>query len=224
MQPQPGSRRVSAVTGGQAGSRRYRRSVNKAESAPPEWSVEETRRLLRYAERDGYVAAELRLLQLSEGGRRHPVYSGWVAAWNLGGPRDGQRPDTNAAIVIADGALNPGDTAAVRIFPTGFAWRDVQPRQRVELLDGRTVIGTAEVIEHVGGTGTLPGRWPCYAVVRLKSDGDGLPAGATGVIVRVYEDAYEVEVEDSDGSTLGVEVVTDDLLELVEERSGRDRG
>ncbi len=192
--------------------------MTEAASAQPEWSVEETQRLLRYADRDGHVAAELRLLSPSEGGRRHPVYSGWTAAWNLGSSRDGQRPDTNAAVVIDDGALHPGDSAAVRIFPTGFAWREVQPRQRVELVDGTRVIGTAQVLNHVEGSGTLPGRWPCYAVVRLKADVHGLPTGATAVVLRVYEDAYEVEVEDSDGSTLGVEVVADDLLELVDER------
>jgi hypothetical protein len=192
--------------------------VTDAASAQPEWSVEETQRLLRYAERDGYVAAELRLLSPSEGGRRHPVFSGWTAAWNLGSSRDGQRPDTNAAVVIDDGVLCSGDSVAVRIFPTGFAWRDVHPHQRVEMVDGKRVIGTAQVTGHVQGSGTLPGRWPCYAVVRLKVAAHGLPSGATAVILRVYEDAYEVEVEDSDGSTLGVEVLEDDLLELVDER------
>ena len=172
---------------------------------------------MRYAERDGYIAADLRLLSSTEGGRRHPVYSGWVSAWNLGGSRDGHRPDTNAAVVIDSGVLHPGDSASVRLFPTGFAWRDVRPLQHVELLDGRKVIGSAKVLEHVEGTGTLPGRWPCYALVRLKVAARGLPAGAAGVILGVYEDAYEVEVEDTDGSTLGVEVLAADVLELLAE-------
>src|SRR5687767_10885655 len=105
-----------------------------------EWSTRQSEALLRYAERDGFLRAELRLLPRSAGGRRHPVYSGWVAAWNLGGERDGHRPDSNAAVVIPGGKLSPGESTEVQIFPDGFAWNDVKPPQTVDLLDGGRVI------------------------------------------------------------------------------------
>ena len=182
----------------------------------PDWSVEQTRKLLRYAERDGFLRAKLRLMTQSDSGRRHPIYSGWVTGWNLGGDRDGQRPDTDAAIVINDGKLHPGDAAEVQIFPIGFAWRDVGPQHRIELLDGRRVVGVGVVTEEVEGTQNLPGRWPCYSAVRLRDGVEGAQAGSVGTILQVYEDAYEVEIEDGDGQTLYLAAIADDHLELLD--------
>jgi hypothetical protein len=50
----------------------------------------------------------------------------------------------------------------------------------------------------------------------------GLPAGATGAVVHVYDDpseAYEVEFIEPDGNTIALVTVRPDELELVERPS-----
>ncbi|HEX3425600.1 MAG TPA: hypothetical protein VHT30_05675 [Acidimicrobiales bacterium] len=61
-------------------------------------------------------------------------------------------------------------------------------------------------------------RWPCYSQVHFLTDeylSQGAPKDAMGWIVEVYGNAYEVEVSDSDGSTLFLGAVTDEHLELL---------
>lgn len=186
----------------------------------PEWAQQATADAMDLASRQGCLRARLNLVAPRDGGRRHPVLSGWLVAWDIGNRDDGNRPD-NDAMVVPEGSVSvePGGTAIVRLFPLyPSRWEHVQVGDQVHMKDGDRIIGLATVLERVGPTNEhLVGRWTPFTEVRFRRDFEGVSAGTTGVILDVYDDGYEVEAEAEDGETVWLGAVADGYLEWLGE-------
>ena len=63
-------------------------------------------------------------------------------------------------------------------------------------------------------------RLPAYSRVRIASDryaSEGAPRGAVGYVVELYDNGYEVEVSDVNGTTLFLGSIAEGEVELAPE-------
>jgi translation elongation factor EF-Tu-like GTPase len=104
-----------------------------------------------YEEREGYIRAEVRVLEHAEGGRRHPIFDGYRPDWNIGNTVDGT-PTINGAPISIEGAdvAHGAETVVMRLHPiVPELWGHVTPGMSIDMHEGGRVVGVGRVLEVV---------------------------------------------------------------------------
>ena len=83
----------------------------------------------------------------ADGGRRHPVFSGYRASFWLGRWEDGRRAYNDAGVYLKGGEeLAPGQTGEAWLIPLRPEfWSHVRVGDVIDMSEGERVVGTATV-------------------------------------------------------------------------------
>jgi hypothetical protein len=101
----------------------------------------------------GYIEAELTLLTPEQGGRPHPIRTGYCPNWWLPGATE--REFASGCVELITGAeLRPGASGVVRIYPLApELWDHVTPGARLDMTEGpQFPVGRAVVTRVVRST------------------------------------------------------------------------
>ena len=100
---------------------------------------------------NGYYRARLRVMGADEGGRSHPVFTGYRATWAISAEEDQEHIVQDAPLVIeGHEQITPGGEGTVRLHPLHPEyWADVRTGTPLLMKEGHRTIGTATVLERV---------------------------------------------------------------------------
>jgi hypothetical protein len=107
------------------------------------------------------VEARVFVRSTAEGGRRHPVYSGYRASFWLGRCENGRRAYNDAGVYLQVGdELAPGQTGAAWLIPLRPEfWGQLRVGDVIEMSEGERVVGTATVTAlHLEPDSSVPSR------------------------------------------------------------------
>ena len=93
------------------------------------------------------LEARISVRSTADGGRRHPVFSGYRASFWLGRCEDGRRTYNDAGVYLKAGEeLAPGQSGEAWLIPLRPEfWDHVRVGDVIEMSEGERVVGTATV-------------------------------------------------------------------------------
>ncbi len=99
----------------------------------------------------GYYRAHLRVIATADGGRGHPIFTGYRAAWATTSEEDREHVVHDAPLLIDDQQqIAPGGEGTVRLYPLHPEyWTDVAPGAQLLMKEAHRTVGTATVLERV---------------------------------------------------------------------------
>jgi hypothetical protein len=93
----------------------------------------------------GYVEAELTMRRTEDGGRQHPIRTGYRPNWWLPGEAGHVWAGGTVELLFRDELL-PGETGTIRIYPfVPEAWHAVKIGSPLEMCEGPVLIGKGTV-------------------------------------------------------------------------------
>lgn len=99
----------------------------------------------RSIEELGYLEAEVTMRQTEDGGRTHPIQTGYRPNWRLPGEA-GDIWAGGSVELIGATEVAPGQTTAIRIYPfVPAVWESVEVGSRLEMCEGPVLVGKATV-------------------------------------------------------------------------------
>ena len=94
------------------------------------------------------VEVRISVRSTAEGGRRHPVFSGYRASFWLGRSEGGRRAYNDAGVYLTESEeLAPGQTGDASLVPLRPEyWRHLRCGDTIEMSEGSRVVGIATVL------------------------------------------------------------------------------
>ena len=94
------------------------------------------------------IVVLVQLRSPTEGGRRLPIFSGYLATVHLPGAPEASFNDAQVFLVARD-SLSPGEKARAELRPLKPSrWASIHPGSLLELWEGRRKVGEAVVEPH----------------------------------------------------------------------------